>query len=74
MVVLPPREPVEIVFAASKCAVRATLAGSACGQLVLVIGDLHIPQRATDIPKKFKSLLVGRAKCTHVARARSCIF
>lgn len=27
-------------------------------QLVLVIGDLHIPQRVTDLPSKFKALLV----------------
>ena len=26
--------------------------------LVLVIGDLHIPHRTADIPKKFKALLV----------------
>ncbi len=26
--------------------------------LVLCIGDLHIPHRATDVPPKFKALLV----------------
>ena len=39
-------------------AFRATSDGM-WSQLVLVIGDLHIPQRATDVPKKFKSLLVA---------------
>lgn len=29
--------------------------------LVLCIGDLHIPHRATDLPAKFKALLVGAA-------------
>eukprot|EP01101_Sappina_pedata_P003917 TRINITY_DN1595_c0_g1_i1.p1 TRINITY_DN1595_c0_g1~~TRINITY_DN1595_c0_g1_i1.p1 ORF type:complete len:187 (+),score=72.47 TRINITY_DN1595_c0_g1_i1:30-590(+) len=33
--------------------------------LVLVIGDLHIPHRAFDIPKKFKKLLVP-GKIQHV--------
>jgi len=28
------------------------------GELVLIIGDAHIPMRATDIPEKFKELLV----------------
>eukprot|EP00357_Protocruzia_adherens_P023356 CAMPEP_0114978308 /NCGR_PEP_ID=MMETSP0216-20121206/3734_1 /TAXON_ID=223996 /ORGANISM="Protocruzia adherens, Strain Boccale" /LENGTH=189 /DNA_ID=CAMNT_0002339489 /DNA_START=42 /DNA_END=611 /DNA_ORIENTATION=+ len=28
------------------------------GELALVIGDLHIPQRAVDIPDEFKKLLV----------------
>jgi len=27
-------------------------------QFVLIIGDLHIPQRAVDIPDKFKELLL----------------
>jgi hypothetical protein len=31
---------------------------SAVKQLVLVIGDLHIPHRATNLPPKFKKLLV----------------
>jgi vacuolar protein sorting-associated protein 29 len=28
------------------------------GELVLIIGDFHIPMRAVDIPDKFKELLV----------------
>jgi vacuolar protein sorting-associated protein 29 len=28
------------------------------GELVLVLGDLNIPHRATDIPEKFKKMLV----------------
>ena len=28
------------------------------GEFVLIIGDLHIPQRAVDIPDKFKELLL----------------
>ena len=27
-------------------------------QLVLVLGDLNIPHRATDVPEKFKKMLV----------------
>jgi hypothetical protein len=30
-------------------------------QLVLVIGDLHIPHRSEDIPEAFKTLLVSHA-------------
>ena len=28
------------------------------GEFALIIGDIHIPQRATDIPEKFKDLLL----------------
>ena len=28
------------------------------GDLVLVLGDLHIPERATAIPEKFKRLVL----------------
>ena len=28
------------------------------GEFALIIGDIHIPQRATDIPEQFKDLLV----------------
>ncbi|GMH55535.1 hypothetical protein TrLO_g4771 [Triparma laevis f. longispina] len=35
------------------------------GELVLVIGDLHMPQRAADIPAKFKKMLVPN-KMQHV--------
>ena len=28
------------------------------GEFVLIIGDMHIPQRAVDIPDKFKELLL----------------
>ena len=28
------------------------------GEFVLIIGDVHIPQRAVDIPEKFKELLL----------------
>ena len=28
------------------------------GELVLVVGDLHIPHRAADIPEKFKKILI----------------
>ena len=28
------------------------------GEFALIIGDIHIPQRATDIPDKFKDLLL----------------
>eukprot|EP01084_Bolivina_argentea_P134650 237449_1 len=35
------------------------------GELVLVIGDLHIPRRKSDIPKKFHALLVP-GKMKHV--------
>lgn len=35
------------------------------GELVLFIGDLHIPQRAVDLPDKFKELLVP-GKVQHV--------
>ena len=34
-------------------------------QLVLVIGDLHIPQRADDLPAKFKTMLVP-GKIQHI--------
>ena len=33
--------------------------------LVLCIGDLHIPHRATDLPPKFKALLVP-GKIAHI--------
>jgi vacuolar protein sorting-associated protein 29 len=29
------------------------------GQLVLILGDLHIPFRAHELPEKFKKLLVS---------------
>jgi vacuolar protein sorting-associated protein 29 len=35
------------------------------GELVLVIGDFHMPMRAIDIPDKFKELLVP-GKIQHV--------
>ena len=35
------------------------------GELVLIIGDLHIPQRSIDLPDKFKELLVP-GKVQHV--------
>ena len=38
---------------------------SAFGELVLVIGDFHLPMRAVDIPDKFKELLVP-GKIQHV--------
>ena len=28
------------------------------GEFALIIGDIHIPQRAADIPEKFKDLLL----------------
>jgi len=48
--------------------------------LVLCIGDLHVPHRATDLPAKFKALLVpGKIHhilcpgnlCTQARRARA---
>eukprot|EP00549_Striatella_unipunctata_P013208 CAMPEP_0118673674 /NCGR_PEP_ID=MMETSP0800-20121206/461_1 /TAXON_ID=210618 ORGANISM="Striatella unipunctata, Strain CCMP2910" /NCGR_SAMPLE_ID=MMETSP0800 /ASSEMBLY_ACC=CAM_ASM_000638 /LENGTH=206 /DNA_ID=CAMNT_0006568779 /DNA_START=68 /DNA_END=688 /DNA_ORIENTATION=+ len=38
---------------------------SGFGELVLVLGDLHIPQRAASIPEKFKKMLVPN-KMQHV--------
>lgn len=35
------------------------------GELVLLMGDIHIPHRATDIPEKFKRMLVPN-KMQHV--------
>ena len=35
------------------------------GELVLVLGDLHIPHRANDIPDKFKKMLVPN-KMQHI--------
>lgn len=35
------------------------------GELVLLIGDLHIPQRSVDLPEKFKELLVP-GKVQHI--------
>ncbi|RQM19683.1 hypothetical protein B5M09_011299 [Aphanomyces astaci] len=35
------------------------------GELVLVLGDMHIPHRAVDIPEKFKKMLVPN-KMQHV--------
>ena len=35
------------------------------GELLLVIGDFHIPMRALDLPDKFKELLVA-GKVQHV--------
>ena len=35
------------------------------GELVLFIGDLHIPQRSVDLPEKFKELLVP-GKVQHI--------
>ena len=35
------------------------------GELVLVLGDLHIPHRANDIPEKFKKMLVPN-KMQHI--------
>ena len=35
------------------------------GELVLIIGDFHLPMRAVDIPDKFKELLVP-GKIQHV--------
>lgn len=44
---------------------RLTLALSLClsasAQLVLVLGDFHIPHRSEDIPDVFKDLLVSAA-------------
>ena len=34
------------------------MAVSQLGEFALIIGDLHIPQRSSDIPEKFKDLLV----------------
>jgi len=31
------------------------------GDLVLVLGDLHIPERANAIPEKFKRLVIVRS-------------
>ena len=39
--------------------------GSQAMVLVLCIGDLHIPQRATDLPAKFRALLVP-GKIQHI--------
>jgi hypothetical protein len=41
------------------------------GELVLVVGDFHIPHRASHIPEKFKRMLVcicGRTTETFVVR------
>jgi len=35
------------------------------GELILVLGDLHLPHRAADIPEKFKKMLVPN-KMQHV--------
>ena len=35
------------------------------GELVLLIGDTHIPQRAVEVPAKFKEMLVPN-KVQHV--------
>ncbi|CAK4481791.1 unnamed protein product [Aphanomyces euteiches] len=35
------------------------------GELVLIVGDMHIPHRAVDIPEKFKKMLVPN-KMQHV--------
>ena len=34
------------------------MAMNSLGDFALIIGDIHIPQRATDIPEQFKDLLV----------------
>ena len=44
---------------------RALISRCACVQLVLLIGDLHIPHRAADLPAKFKKLLVP-GKIQHI--------
>jgi len=36
-----------------------------CVQLVLVVGDLHIPHRASSVPAKFRKLLVP-GKIQHI--------
>jgi len=38
---------------------------SVCVQLVLVVGDLHIPHRASSVPAKFRKLLVP-GKIQHI--------
>lgn len=38
---------------------------NACVQLVLVVGDLHIPHRASSVPAKFRKLLVP-GKIQHI--------
>ena len=35
------------------------------GELVLILGDLHMPHRACDIPEKFQKMLVPN-KMAHV--------
>jgi vacuolar protein sorting-associated protein 29 len=44
---------------------RYSAMASNFGELVLVIGDLHIPHRAAIIPEKFKRMLVPN-KMQHV--------
>ena len=34
------------------------MAVNSLGEFALIIGDIHIPQRATDIPDKFRDLLL----------------
>ena len=34
------------------------MSNQSLGEFALIIGDIHIPQRATDIPDKFKDLLL----------------
>jgi len=41
------------------------MAGADFGELVLVLGDLNIPHRATDVPEKFKKMLVPN-KMQHI--------
>lgn len=43
----------------------ANIKMSQFGELVLLIGDLHIPQRSVDLPDKFKELLVP-GKVQHI--------
>ena len=40
--------------------------GDRFGELVLVLGDLHIPHRAAAIPEQFRRILIGNDQIKYV--------
>jgi hypothetical protein len=63
-----PYEPSVVLFFRKGSGSHCLLSLFLFSQLVLVIGDLHIPHRAHDLPQKFKKLLV---RCLFLYRSDS---
>ena len=58
---LPPLRPSSLLPSPSPLPRAPIMADF--GELVLVLGDMHIPQRKDQLPEQFKDLLVSRQPC-----------